>query len=172
MTDITFLAFGSNIGDGKDMINQATTKLKDGGCDLILLSSFYITKPMINGTYTEPTTQMPAFTNCLGIFALDQALIKNPQDLLFLAKKTEASLGRRQRPKWSEREIDIDIIFYNDTTFTTPSLTVPHPEYLNRSFVTQPLSELKVLMQSLDTGIYSGKICKILSQIPFSTKAN
>jgi 2-amino-4-hydroxy-6-hydroxymethyldihydropteridine diphosphokinase len=172
MTDITFLAFGSNIGDGKNMINNAIARLKEGGCDLLLLSSFYITKPMINGIYTEPTAHMPAFTNCLGIFALNQALISNPQDLLLLAKNTETSLGRLQRPKWSEREIDIDIIFYNDITLATQSLTVPHPEYLNRSFVTQPLSELKALMQSFNAGTHTSKICNILSRFASNTISN
>jgi 2-amino-4-hydroxy-6-hydroxymethyldihydropteridine diphosphokinase len=162
MTNIAFLAFGSNIGDGKDMTSKAIASLKDGGCNLLLLSSFYITKPMIDGVYKEPTAQMPAFTNCLGIFALNQALIKSPQDLLILAKKIEANLGRKQRPKWSEREIDIDIIFYNTITLVSTDLTLPHPEYLKRSFVTNPLSELKSLLQNFDITPHQNQVNKML----------
>ena len=43
----------------------------------------------------------------------------------------------------ASRTIDIDIIFYGDRVIMKPELTVPHPRWNLRSFVTVPLRELK-----------------------------
>ena len=79
---------------------------------------------------------------------LNLVLVYDSQDLLdaFIIlnkiKKIETLLGRVYRGLWAPREIDIDIIFYNDKKIDTAELTIPHKEFLNRSFVILPLLEI------------------------------
>jgi 2-amino-4-hydroxy-6-hydroxymethyldihydropteridine diphosphokinase len=54
----------------------------------------------------------------------------------------EKELGRMKRERWHEREIDFDILFYDNVILNTKTLTVPHPELQRRSFVLLPLNEI------------------------------
>ena len=51
-------------------------------------------------------------------------------------------MGRQRERKWGPRNIDIDILFYDDLIVKTNTLEVPHPEIINRSFVLVPLCDL------------------------------
>ena len=65
-----------------------------------------------------------------------------PLELLNFVKETEIKTGRVKRDKWYEREIDIDILFYNDSVVDTEGYSIPHKEIANRRFVLTPLSEI------------------------------
>lgn len=54
----------------------------------------------------------------------------------------EKSLGRERLEKWAERNIDIDILYFNNELINEFQLTVPHPEIQNRRFVLAPLCEV------------------------------
>ena len=43
-------------------------------------------------------------------------------------KALETALGRTARPRWHEREIDLDLLFYDDLMMHSPELTIPHPK--------------------------------------------
>lgn len=43
---------------------------------------------------------------------------------------------------YSDRSIDIDILYYGDEVIQTPLLTIPHPLISSREFVLIPLNEL------------------------------
>jgi 7,8-dihydro-6-hydroxymethylpterin-pyrophosphokinase len=58
----------------------------------------------------------------------------SPSAVLETIKSIEIELGRKKRDKWTAREIDIDIVFYNLEVLQTESLTIPHPEMANRNF--------------------------------------
>jgi dihydroneopterin aldolase/2-amino-4-hydroxy-6-hydroxymethyldihydropteridine diphosphokinase len=58
-------------------------------------------------------------------------------------KDLEKRLGRSDTSvKWGPREIDIDLLFFDDAIVATNVLTVPHREIVNRTFVLQPLSDI------------------------------
>ncbi len=57
-------------------------------------------------------------------------------------KIIEKKLGRIQRPKWGPREVDLDLLFYNNLIFSNESVTIPHKEVIYRDFVLVPLSEI------------------------------
>jgi 2-amino-4-hydroxy-6-hydroxymethyldihydropteridine diphosphokinase len=57
-------------------------------------------------------------------------------------KTLEREIGRQEGPKWGPREIDIDLLFYNNTIFSDERMTVPHREVLLRDFVLVPLNEI------------------------------
>ena len=48
----------------------------------------------------------------------------------------------KKRTRWQEREIDIDILFYNDIVYKNDLLTIPHIGIADRKFVLIPLNEI------------------------------
>lgn len=66
-----------------------------------------------------------------------------PLDLLKALKDIERKIGRKERFHWGPREIDLDIIFYNNETVEKEELVIPHPDYKNRRFVLQPLADME-----------------------------
>lgn len=66
-----------------------------------------------------------------------------PFELLERIKNVENEMGRNlNAPRWSPRVIDIDIISYNDETFDTEQLSIPHREIKNRDFLQYLLTSL------------------------------
>jgi len=57
-------------------------------------------------------------------------------------KLVEQQVGRKVSTKWGPREIDLDILFYNDLIFSDDEITVPHKDLVNRDFVLVPLCEI------------------------------
>ena len=52
-------------------------------------------------------------------------------------------MGRQTEIKWGPREIDLDILFYNDLIYTDENITIPHIGITERDFVLIPLSEIE-----------------------------
>jgi len=52
-------------------------------------------------------------------------------------------VGRKLTSKWGPREIDLDILFFNDLVFSDDEITIPHKDLLNRDFVIVPLIEIE-----------------------------
>jgi 2-amino-4-hydroxy-6-hydroxymethyldihydropteridine diphosphokinase len=63
--------------------------------------------------------------------------------LLKLAKNIEVETGRKETFKWGPREIDIDILFFNDLIYSDEEITVPHKGIPERDFVLTPLCEIE-----------------------------
>jgi 2-amino-4-hydroxy-6-hydroxymethyldihydropteridine diphosphokinase len=94
-----------------------------------------------SGTYiTEPVgfTEQQEFLNAAVKFRCEE----EPLQLFQRLKELEAELGRIARERWHEREIDFDILFYDDLILKSDILTIPHPEALRRNFVLIPLIEI------------------------------
>jgi len=52
-------------------------------------------------------------------------------------------MGRKRTFKWGPRNIDLDIIFYDDLVIESEELIIPHPDAHNRTFVMGPISEIE-----------------------------
>ena len=66
-----------------------------------------------------------------------------PRDLLALLKSVEARVGRRVGGvRWGPREVDLDILLYEDQVVQEPGLIVPHPRLTGRRFVLEPAAEV------------------------------
>ena len=68
-----------------------------------------------------------------------------PQEFLTKMQNIETQLGRvkdENTKKWTEREIDIDIIFWGSEIINEANLKVPHPYAHKRAFVLVPFLEL------------------------------
>ena len=68
----------------------------------------------------------------------------SPEKILEIVKKIEKNLGRKEREKWSPREIDIDILAIGDLQISLgDKLTIPHPGLLERDFFIQTVREIE-----------------------------
>ncbi len=125
-----FLALGSNVGNKKknilSAINRLGAKIKN-----IAQAKFYRTKPMYYKKQDE-------FLNTLIRGTTDL----KPQELLGFVKEIENKIGRKKSFHWGPREIDIDIIFYNNLIYKSKSLEIPHPRIQERDFVLKPLLDI------------------------------
>jgi len=57
-------------------------------------------------------------------------------------KLLETKLGRVPAVRWGPRQIDMDILFFDDLVLDSPELTLPHPHLHERAFVLVPLADL------------------------------
>jgi len=64
------------------------------------------------------------------------------KDLLTCLKELEVKIGRTVSQLWGPREIDIDILFYDNFIYSDEQLTVPHKEVHLRDFVLQPIADI------------------------------
>ena len=79
-------------------------------------------------------------------YANGAALVKTrlgPPELLDQVKQIEAKFGRRRSgQRWAARVLDLDLVLWSGGAWSSPGLTVPHPEFRQRSFVLGPAAAL------------------------------
>jgi len=133
MVNDVYLGLGSNIGDRLIYLTYAVELIDDNpNCFLNKSSSIYETSPY---GCIEGDNYYNVVINIKTSF--------NPAELLVLIKQFELKAGRKSNgKKWSSREIDIDILFYNNLIYNDEKLNIPHPEILLRDFVLVPLKEI------------------------------
>jgi 2-amino-4-hydroxy-6-hydroxymethyldihydropteridine diphosphokinase len=68
----------------------------------------------------------------------------SPEKLINTLLNIETELGRKRKEssEYIDRNIDIDILLFEDDIIFTETLTVPHPKMLERKFVLVPLVEI------------------------------
>jgi len=129
---LIYLGLGSNIGDRFKYLKFAEKEIsKLINTKVLRSSSIYKTEPWGIKLQNE-------FLNSV----LEIESSYKAEDLLKELKKIEIALGRKKRNKWSEREIDIDILFYDNLILKNDLINIPHPEIQNRKFVLVPMCEL------------------------------
>lgn len=126
------LGFGSNVGDARANVLAAIAKLGERKiAAFTAVSSIYRTAPW--GVQDQQD-----FANACAIGRTTLA----PHALLDAVKRLEADLGRVETFRWGPRVIDIDIVFYGDSTLDDERLVLPHKDLFQRSFVLTPLAEI------------------------------
>ena len=128
---IAYIALGSNLGDKEANLRQALKMLLVKGLQIRSVSSFFKTEPY-------GVTDQPEFINAVACVKTDLA----PEKLLKLLLDTELEMGRVRLRHWGERNIDLDLLLYDDLIYYSEKLVLPHPDMQNRLFVLQPLSEI------------------------------
>lgn len=146
-----FLALGANFGDKKKHIEDAIRLLQEKIVN-IEVAKLYETKPW-------GFTDQDYFLNT----AVKGKTDLSPEALLPFLKSIEQKVGRVQRFRWGPREIDIDIIFYDDTVFQNDGLEIPHPRAHERDFVLQPIVDLD---PDIIHPTYKKTVKELLSLIP------
>ena len=128
------VALGGNLGNVRDTIDRAVAVFCEGQrVRLLARSSDYRTNPW--GVEDQP----PFVNACI---AVETRL--SPRALLAHAQAVERALGRERSKerRWGPRQIDIDLIAYDDVALEDPDLTLPHPQLFTRAFVLVPLTEI------------------------------
>ncbi|MFN8275887.1 MAG: 2-amino-4-hydroxy-6-hydroxymethyldihydropteridine diphosphokinase [Chitinophagales bacterium] len=126
-----WLLLGSNVGDRLGYLRTAARQINIQVGPVCAVSSIYETAAWGN-------TRQQAFLNCCMQVRADL----EPEVLLSTTQQIEAEVGRKRREHWGPREIDIDILLWDAPTWSSPSLTVPHPLLAARRFTLVPLSEI------------------------------
>ncbi len=128
---LVFIGLGSNLGNGRQNLQQAWQLLgQTKGLTLLSLSSPYKTEPV--GISTDNW-----FTNAVG--ALETTL--PPRELLAVMLNIERAMGRN-RAAGHDRSVDLDILYYDDQIIQDADLEVPHPGVSGRLFVLAPLMDI------------------------------
>ena len=129
---LAYISFGSNLGNRLKNIKRGLQLVsRNRSITITKKSSLYETEPV--GYENQGW-----FLN--GVIEIETFVL--PHKLLSLIKKVERIMGRKRRIRWGPREIDLDILLYNQRCVDTPGLIIPHPRMHERAFVLVPLVEI------------------------------
>ena len=126
-----YVALGSNLGDREENLRNALKHLEENEVRVVKVSTFIETEPY-------GVTDQPGFVNAVCQVETEIA----PLELLRLLLKIELEMGRVRIRRWGERNIDLDLLLYEDACVVSDELTLPHPDMQNRDFVLLPLAEI------------------------------
>ncbi len=127
-----FLALGSNIEDRKQHIETAIALLREKVRGMTV-APLYETKPRyFEDQQNFLNTVLRGFTDL------------EPRELLQFTKAIQNGVGRIERFRNGPREIDIDILFYDNMVYKDEELEIPHPRLQERDFVLQPFSDINL----------------------------
>ena len=129
---LIYLLLGSNLGNRNENLQLSISLIEKHIGSILAFSSIYESvswgykseNPFYNQALKVKTelTAMASLTNVL---------------------KIETILKReRSNSQYTDRIIDIDILFYNNEIIETEKLKVPHPLLQNRMFALKPMAEL------------------------------
>ncbi len=103
----------------------------DQSCFIENISSLYESKPF-------GEIEQQDFINLVIEVRTDYKL----KNLLTFLKKLETEIGRSSNVRWGPRQIDLDILFYNDLVYSDSEITIPHKGIIDRDFVVVPMCEI------------------------------
>jgi 2-amino-4-hydroxy-6-hydroxymethyldihydropteridine diphosphokinase len=129
-----YIAIGSNIGDSITIVNQAIAALdRIRDCRLNGHSSLY---------RSTAVGDLPQADYINAVARINTELA--PLDLLLELQAIEYAYYRRRdgEDRWGPRTLDLDIILFGNRTLNDSHLVVPHPEFVNRRFVLEPMLEI------------------------------
>lgn len=136
---LAFLGLGSNLGDREETIRQAIRELANTPhITLLKQSRLYETDPVGD-------IRQNRFINA--VIKISTAL--EPEDLLAFCLQTERKFHRvrHSQRRFGPRTLDVDILFYDDLVWDTPTLTLPHPRLHERCFMLVPMMEIEKTYQ-------------------------
>jgi 2-amino-4-hydroxy-6-hydroxymethyldihydropteridine diphosphokinase len=132
MDNIAYIGIGSNVGVQINKIDFAVELINENPyCEVTAVSSIYESAPY--GKIDQED-----FFNAV----IEIKTYFEPKDLFHFLKSVEGQVGRKRAEKWGPREIDLDILFYNNLIFSDEEIKIPHKDLLNRDFVVVPLIEI------------------------------
>jgi 2-amino-4-hydroxy-6-hydroxymethyldihydropteridine diphosphokinase len=129
---VVYFSLGSNEGDRLNWLVKATKLIDNLLGKVIRNSSVVESEPW---GFKSDTS----FYNL--VVSVETAF--TPHQVLTKILDIEASLGRTRHGNiYSNRIIDVDILFYNNEQINDEKLVIPHPLMQKRKFVLQPLAEI------------------------------
>jgi 2-amino-4-hydroxy-6-hydroxymethyldihydropteridine diphosphokinase len=133
MSDVAYIALGSNLGDREASLARGRKAIAD-------IKGVRILKE----TATEDTVALGPVKQ--GNFLNQMISVSSdlsPHALLSALQRIERSAGRVRTVRWGPRTLDLDIVLIEGVEYADDVLTVPHPELPNRDFWLRQLAELR-----------------------------
>jgi 2-amino-4-hydroxy-6-hydroxymethyldihydropteridine diphosphokinase len=127
-----YLLLGGNLGDKRQVFEEATRLLNEQVGSVTGQSAIYETEPW-------GFESSDLFWNQV----LELSVSISAEEVLNRTQQIEQQMGRTRKGKqYDSRIIDIDILFYGDKVISLEKLTVPHPRIQERKFALIPLNEI------------------------------
>ena len=156
-----YLSIGTNLGDRLKNIKSAEEFIILRIGNIKLSSHIYETEPW--GYVSENKF----YNQCLQV---ETPL--SPEKLIEIIHKIEKDASRiKEESNYSDRTLDIDILFYDNLIIASEKIKIPHPRLHLRKFVLAPLAEIAphlmhpvlnmTIIQLLEACGDKGKIRKI-----------
>lgn len=125
-----YIGIGSNQGN----------RIKNCDSALRAITKFSVIKSLSSVYETEPVgiIDQPDFINCV----VEIGTRLGPYELFSNLLDIENKLGRKRVGVGGPRNIDLDLLFYDDLVVQDDRLTIPHPRAHLRRFVLEPLCEI------------------------------
>ena len=128
-----FIGLGSNVGNRLLNIEKAIDLINENSnCKVVKTSSIF-------ESVAFGVKEQDNFLNSVVCIETDF----DPANLLKLLKNIENKIGRTKTEKWGPREIDLDILLFDNLVFSENDLTIPHKGIQERDFVMVPLTEIE-----------------------------
>ena len=133
MTDVAYIALGSNLGNRELALAKARAAIAAiRDTRLIAATEVEETEPIGPVVQGKFLNQMVAVSTTLP-----------PRTLLAALHRIERAAGRVRASRWGPRTLDLDIVMIEGKEFSDESLVIPHPELPNRNFWQRELTELR-----------------------------
>ncbi|MFH0760657.1 MAG: 2-amino-4-hydroxy-6-hydroxymethyldihydropteridine diphosphokinase [Bacteroidota bacterium] len=141
------IGLGSNLGDRRANLEEAIRRMSERFGAPLRISSFIETEPWgyqsgnryLNGAAIFMVEEVGAKRRSRSTGIEEVGMV----EMLKWLKGIEKDMGRiRTGDGYSDRPIDLDILFFGDRVISTPELTIPHPHLHEREFVLRPLMEI------------------------------
>ncbi|EAQ40576.1 2-amino-4-hydroxy-6-hydroxymethyldihydropteridine diphosphokinase [Polaribacter sp. MED152] len=129
---ITYLSLGTNQGNRLNHLQKAIELIADKAGAVLSISSIY-------NTSSWGFDSNDFYNICLKI-----STYHPPEKLMQILLDIENTLGRERNDSdgYADRNIDIDILLFDDEIIFSKTLIVPHSKMLERKFVLVPLAEI------------------------------
>lgn len=158
---LAVIGFGSNLGDGRQLLMSGWKSLTQAvGVRGLRFSPLFLSAPV-------GMTSQAHFTNGVGLVETELT----PLTLLHLLLRIEAEHGRRRdvtRSGYQDRFLDLDLLYFGEMICSLPELTLPHPAIRDRLFVLAPLLEVAPELVDPESGLcvrqMYQELCKRMQQ--------
>ena len=132
---MVLVGIGSNRGDSRRIVVEAMQRLEQFAQGRLHCSHLWQTSPV------DCPPGSDDFINAAAAFERRAGL--TPEALLESLKSLEREFGRSPNPpRNSPRELDLDLLLFDDEVRQTETFTLPHPRAVNRLFVLAPAAEV------------------------------
>jgi 2-amino-4-hydroxy-6-hydroxymethyldihydropteridine diphosphokinase len=133
MTDVAYIALGSNLGNREKALSRARDAIA-AIRDTRLIATTEVEE-------TEPIGPVPQGKFLNQMVAVSTTL--QPRTLLAALHRIERAAGRVRMIKWGPRVLDLDIVMIEGKDYVDDGLIIPHPELPNRDFWQRQLAQLR-----------------------------
>ncbi|MCZ6710369.1 MAG: 2-amino-4-hydroxy-6-hydroxymethyldihydropteridine diphosphokinase [Gammaproteobacteria bacterium] len=132
---MVLIGLGSNRGDSRSTVASAMRRLAEYAAGALRCSGLWRTSPVGCPPGSDD------FINAAVAFKARDGL--SPETLLRALKALEVEYGRGPTPiRNAPRELDLDLLLFDNQTRDEPDFSLPHPRAVDRLFVLAPAAQV------------------------------